>query len=231
VAPAEPEDAKAPAVERPELETGAEGEGDEAGADDEQPEKPEDVLQVAPQLATPANFGAKFPPAVLDRARNPRSPSPPPTPICRGSGMAVPSPICRGSGVHPRRHPRFAGDRGSSPSPVPIGGSVPWKLLDVKACSKSPPAKATRVRSPGDTPDRDKVLGQNAADRMAGVEDDAAKWAVTVVVAVPEEVRGPSVAEESEQEEAARLVRRGPSLKTRTLHYEHLAFTQRVCPY
>jgi hypothetical protein len=36
-----------------------------------------------------------------------------------------PSPICRGSGVHPRRHPRFAGDRGSSPSPVPIGGSVP----------------------------------------------------------------------------------------------------------
>ncbi len=34
------------------------------------------------------------------------------------------SPICRGSGVHPHHHPRFAGDRGSSPSPVPIG-SVP----------------------------------------------------------------------------------------------------------
>jgi hypothetical protein len=42
------------------------------------------------------------------RARNPRSPSPPPSPICRGSGMAVPSPTCRGSGVHPHRHPRFA---------------------------------------------------------------------------------------------------------------------------
>ena len=60
VAPAEPEDAKETAVERPELETGAEGEGDEAGAEDEQ--KPEDVWQVAPQLATPA----KLPPAVLD---------------------------------------------------------------------------------------------------------------------------------------------------------------------
>ena len=46
--------------------------------------------------------------STMDRARNPRSPSPPPSPICRGSGMAVPSPICRGSGVHPHRHPRFA---------------------------------------------------------------------------------------------------------------------------
>ncbi len=164
MAPAEPEDAKAPAVERPELETGAEGEGDEAGAEDEQKPEARDVLQVAPQLATPA----KFPPAALD----------------------------------------------------------------VKACSKSPPAKAMRVRSPGDTPSRDEVLRQNAADRMAGVEDDAAKWAVVVAVPRPEEVREPSAAEESEQEEAARLVRRGPpassSLKTRTLHYEHLAFIQRV---
>jgi hypothetical protein len=42
-----------------------------------------------------------------------------------GGPSPPPSPICRGSGVHPRRHPRFAGDRGSSPSPVPIGGSVP----------------------------------------------------------------------------------------------------------
>ncbi len=48
-------------------------------------------------------------------ARNPRSPSP----ICRGSGMAVPSPICRGSGVHPHRHARFAGDRGSIPTAIP----------------------------------------------------------------------------------------------------------------
>jgi hypothetical protein len=49
------------------------------------------------------------------RARNPRSPSP----ICRGWGMGVPSPICRGSGVHPHPHPRFAGDRGSIPIPIP----------------------------------------------------------------------------------------------------------------
>jgi hypothetical protein len=38
-----------------------------------------------------------------------------------GGPSPPPSPICRGSGVHPR----FAGDRGSSPSPAPIGGSVP----------------------------------------------------------------------------------------------------------
>ena len=148
VAPAEPEDEKETvAVRPPELETGAEGEGDEGGA--------EGIWQVAPQLATPA----KLPPAVLD-----------------------------------------------------------------------PVVKTTRGRSPGDTPSRDEVLRQNAAGRMAGAEDDAAKWAV-VVVAVPEEVRGPSarppagssVRRASAQEEAARLVRRGPSLKTRTLHYEHLA--------
>ncbi len=43
------------------------------------------------------------------RARNPgpRSPSP------------SPSPICRGSGVHPHRHPRFPGDRGSIPTAIP----------------------------------------------------------------------------------------------------------------
>jgi hypothetical protein len=45
------------------------------------------------------------------------------------------SPICRGSGVHPHRHPshgpRLAGDRGSSPSPVPIGGSVPCSLFPI----------------------------------------------------------------------------------------------------
>ncbi len=37
---------------------------------------------------------------------------------------------------------------------------------------------------------------QNAADRMAGAEDDAVKWAV--VVAVPKEVRQLSAAEEGE---------------------------------
>ena len=138
MAPAEPEDEKAPAVERLEPETGADGEGNEAGAEGEQ--KPEDVWQVAPQLATPA----KLPPAVLD----------------------------------------------------------------VEACSKTPPVKTTRVRSPGDTPSRAEVLRQNAADRMAGMEDDTTKWAV--VVAVPKEVRELSAAEGSEQQEAAPLVRRGP---------------------
>jgi hypothetical protein len=56
VAPAEPEDEKETVVvvRPPELETGAEGEGDEGGA--------EGIWQVAPQLATPA----KLPPAVLD---------------------------------------------------------------------------------------------------------------------------------------------------------------------
>jgi hypothetical protein len=47
---------------------------------------------------------------------------------------------------------------------------VPPAFLGVKACSKSPPAKPTRVRSPGDTPSRDEVLRQNASDRMSGME-------------------------------------------------------------
>ena len=63
-----------------------------------------------------------------------------------------------------------------------------------------------RVRSPGDTPVREEVLRQNATDRMPGVEDDAAKWAV--VVAVPKEARELSAAAEFKQAEAARLVRR-----------------------
>jgi hypothetical protein len=41
-----------------------------------------------------------------------------------------PTRICRGSGVHPHHHPRFAGDRGPSPSPFPIGGSVPCGRLE-----------------------------------------------------------------------------------------------------
>ena len=45
---------------------------------------------------------------------------------------------------------------------------------------------------------------------------DAAKSAVVVAVPRPEEVREPSAAEESEQEEAARLVRRGPPASSRT---------------
>ena len=65
-----------------------------------------------------------------------------------------------------------------------------------------------RVRSPGDTPVREEVLRQNAADRMSEVEDDAAKWAVVVTVAVPKEARELSAAAEFKQAEAARLVRR-----------------------
>ena len=50
------------------------------------------------------------------------------------------------------------------------------------------------------------MLRQNATDRMPGVEDDAAKWAM--VVAVPKEASELSAAAEFKQEEAARLVRR-----------------------
>ena len=67
--------------------------------------------------------------------------------------------------------------------------------------------KTTRGRSPGDTPSRDEVLRQNAADRMEDELDAALKWAV--VVAVPKEVRELSVAEESEREETP-MARRGP---------------------
>ena len=93
----------------------------------------------------------------------------------------------------------------SSGGPTPA--KVPPAVANVRACSKSPPpAKPMRVRSPGDTPVREEVLRQNATDRMPGVEDDAAKWAV--VVAVPKEARELSAAAEFKQEEAARLVRR-----------------------
>ena len=97
VAPAEPEGEKETVVVRPpELETEAEGEGDEGGAEGGQ--QPVGIWQVAPQLATPA----KLPPAVLD-----------------------------------------------------------------------PTVKTTRGRSPGDTPSRDEVLRQNAADRMEDELDAA----------------------------------------------------------
>ncbi len=45
-------------------------------------------------------------------------------------GMIPNLPGIGDSGVHPRRHPRFAGDRGSSPSPVPIGGRGFRALLE-----------------------------------------------------------------------------------------------------
>ena len=89
-----------------------------------------------------------------------------------------------------------------------------WQVAPQLATpAKLPPAvldpvvKTTRGRSPGDTPSRDEVLRQNAADRMEDELDAALKWAV--VVAVPKAVRELSVAEESEREET-RMARRGP---------------------
>ncbi len=78
---------------------------------------------------TPAR-NHETPTPVTARARNPRSPSPPPSPICRGSGMAVPSPICRGSGVHPHR----------SPSPICRGSGI--QLSTIEYC------KGVEFRSP-----------------------------------------------------------------------------------
>ena len=80
-----------------------------------------------------------------------------------------------------------------------------------------PTVKTTRGRSPGDTPSRDEVLRQNAADRMEAELDAALKWAV--VVAVPKEVpvRELSVAEESEREET-RMARRGPLFEDQNFH-------------
>ena len=68
------------------------------------------------------------------RARNPRSPPPPPPPICRGSGVGVPPPICRGSGVHPHPHPRFAGNRGSTPTPTPDLPESGIQLSTIEYC-------------------------------------------------------------------------------------------------
>jgi hypothetical protein len=59
-----------------------------------------------------------------------------------------------------------------------IPTKIPPAVVNVRACSKSPPAKTKRAKSPGDTPGRDEVLRQNAADRMSGVDADVARWAV-----------------------------------------------------
>ena len=89
-----------------------------------------------------------------------------------------------------------------------------WQVAPQLATpAKLPPAvldptvKTTRGRSQGDTPSRDEVLRQNVADRMAGMEADAAQWAVVVV---PKATRELSAAAEFKQEEAARSVRKGP---------------------
>jgi hypothetical protein len=97
-----------------------------------------------------------------------------------------------------------------------------WQVAPQLATpAKLPPAvldpvvKTTRGRSPGDTPSRDEVLRQNAADRMEDELDAALKWAV--VVAVPKAVRELSVAEESEREET-RMARRGPLFEDQNFH-------------
>ncbi len=78
------------------------------------------------------------------------------------------------------------------------------------------------------------MLRQNAADRMSGVDADAAQWAV--VVAVPKEVRELSSrqlrpGESRRRRRPGRVLAGwsggGPSSETRTLHYEHLAFFSR----
>ena len=48
--------------------------------------------------------------------------------------MAAPSPICRGSGVHPHRHPRFAGDRGSIPTAIPDLPESGIQLSTIEYC-------------------------------------------------------------------------------------------------
>jgi hypothetical protein len=84
---------------------------------------------------------------------------------------------------------------------------VPPAVLGVKACSKSTPARPTRVRSPGDTPSRDEVLRQNASDRMS-VEDDEVQW-LTIMTK-------PSEARRLMAEEEARC-RRGPLFEDQNL--------------
>ena len=51
----------------------------------------------------------------------------------------------------------------SSGGPTPNNLKVPPAVANVRACSKSPPAKTKRVKSPGDTPGREEELRQNAA--------------------------------------------------------------------
>ena len=93
---------------------------------------------------------------------------------------------------------RSAGNRESGNGPFP----------DRPGTGNRGPDSASRgFPGLGDTPSRDEVLRQNAADRMEDELDAALKWAV--VVAVPKEVRELSAAEESEREET-RMARRGP---------------------
>jgi hypothetical protein len=112
------------------------------------------------------------------RARNPRSPSesPPPSPICRGSGMAAPSPICRGSGAHPRRHPRFAGDRGSIPTAIPDlpESGIQLSTIDSEYC------KGVEFRLPQCLTLRLIVLPKLCNLRRPAMSDDAVDYSGTI---------------------------------------------------
>ena len=91
------------------------------------------------------------------------------------------------------------------------GGTAAGHSRQAPTSSLRPHGEDHERKEPGDTPSRDEVLRQNAADRMEDELDAALKeemkWAV--VVAVPRAVRELSVAEESEREET-RMASRGP---------------------
>ena len=48
--------------------------------------------------------------------------------------MGVPSPICRGPGIIPDPHPRFAGDRGFIPIPIPDLPKSGIQLSTIEYC-------------------------------------------------------------------------------------------------
>ena len=111
------------------------------------------------------------------RARNPRSPSPSPSPICRGSGMGVPSPICGGSGVHPHPHPRFAGDRGSIPIPIPDLPESGIQLSTIEYC------KGVEFRLPQCLTLRLIVQPTKLVNlRKPAMSDDAADYSGTIII-------------------------------------------------
>ncbi len=97
------------------------------------------------------------------------------SPICRGSGMAVPSPICqcRGSGVHPHRHPRFAGDRGSIPTAIPDLPESGIQLSTIDYC------KGVEFRLPQCLTLRLIVLPKLINLRRPAMSDDAVDYSGT----------------------------------------------------
>ncbi len=114
-------------------------------------------------------------PASASQGTEPPSPSPPPSPICRGSGMAVPSPISRGSGVHPHRHPRFAGDRGSIPIAIPDLPESGIQLSTIEYC------KGVEFRLPQCLTLRLIVLPKLINLRRPAMSDDAVDYSGTII--------------------------------------------------